>query len=455
MAEISILKLSELNKDNRIDSDFYKKEFIENDKLIEKKEYFFLGDKKVSKKITDGDHGNPIYTDKEQGIPYLKSRDISDNDINLKDIEKLDKEYSAKINQRCFTKNSDVLLTTVGTIGISYIIKDRGKNFVLSRDIAKIQTEKEVLIPEFLYLFLKTKLGNLQIERLATGSVQRGLYLGAIKKIKIPKIDIEKQKEFVPIVDKIFRLVNNSREYFQKADDELISFLGLTNISTNGDLINYKKISEFVNGLRIDSEYYQNKYQELKKLLSKFESEKLSIIANVTDGDHGSPIYLEKGITFLRALNVWRYFLDYKDVKYISKEYHLKELKRSILKKDDVILTKIGTIGVVAVIPDIEANTTASCGKIRIKKEYLKRLDPYFLACFLNNLPGRLLMEMDTTGSVQTGIILKTLRNLNIPLVDYNFQLRIRELVEKGIRDREEARELLLTSINKIEKLDN
>jgi len=41
MAEISILKLSELNKDNRIDSDFYKKEFIENDKLIEKKEYFF------------------------------------------------------------------------------------------------------------------------------------------------------------------------------------------------------------------------------------------------------------------------------------------------------------------------------------------------------------------------------------------------------------------------------
>ena len=189
----------------------------------------------------------------------------------------------------------------------------------------------------------------------------------------------------------------------------------------------------------------------MKKRLSNFQSYPLEKVAIVTDGDHGSPEYLGNGVLFLRALNVRRYFLDYKEVKYIAEDYHKKFLKRSILKKEDIIVTKIGTIGVTAIIPDIEANTTASCGKIRIRKEYINEINPYYVSCFLNNLPGKLLMRMNTTGSVQTGIILKTLRNLVIPVIDYKKQIEIQDNIKEGIKNKEEAENLIKEAINKVE----
>jgi type I restriction enzyme, S subunit len=153
----------------------------------------------------------------------------------------------------------------------------------------------------------------------------------------------------------------------------------------------------------------------------------------------------------LRALNVRRYFLDFKDVKYVAEDYHKKFLQRSILKEGDVVITKIGTIGVSAVIPNIEANTTASCGKIRINKEFNKDFNPYYLSSFFNTLAGKLLIEMDTTGSVQTGIILKTLRNVEIPKIDYDKQQEIAENIRQGIKYKEQAENLMKEAIKKVE----
>lgn len=447
--EINILNLDKLDSSLRLDSDFYKKEYIANDNKLKKKEFFILGDNKVFPLVTDGDHGNPIYSD--EGTPYLKSKDISHFDLNLESVEKIENKYSEKMNKRCFTKKNEILLSTVGTIGISYLIKDKGQEFVLSRDIAKIKTNEKSIIPEYLYLFLKTKYGKLQIERYSTGSVQKGLYLGAIKQIKVPNLELNKQKETIEDVKKIYDLIKESKESFEIADKLILEYLDLKNLNLKSELFKIKDTSSFDETLRFDSEYYQEKFKILKKKLNEFENFPLEERAIVTDGDHGSPEYLEKGILFLRALNVRKYFLDYKDIKFVSKEYHEKFLKRSILKKNDIIVTKIGTIGVTAIIPNIEANTTASCGKIRIRKEYSKDINPYYLSCFLNNLPGKLLMEMNTTGSVQTGIILKTLRKIIIPKIKYENQLEIEKLIKQGINKKEEADELIKNSIKKIE----
>lgn len=447
--EINILKLNQIDSSLRLDSDFYKREYIKNDGEIQKKGFFFLGDKEATSLITDGDHGNPVYA--EEGIPYIKAKDISDFDINLDDIQNIEKKQAETINKRCFTKKDEVIISTVGTIGVTYIIKDKGEGFILSRDIAKIKTNKKQIIPEFLYIFLKTRSGKLQVERYSTGSVQKGLYLGAIKQIKIPKVDVKKQEEMIGYVKRISELISKSKNYFSKADELIIKYLSLEDIKLSNELFKIKKVSELDKDFRLDSEYYQTKYETLKKRLSNFQSYPLEKIAIVTDGDHGSPEYLERGILFLRALNVRRYFLDYKEVKYVAEDYHKNFLKRSILKGDDIIVTKIGTIGVTAIIPNIEANTTASCGKIRIRKEYVNEINPYYVSCFLNNLPGKLLMQMDTTGSVQTGIILKTLRNLVIPVIDYKKQLEIQNNIKEGIKNKEGAEKLIKEAISQVE----
>lgn len=58
---------------------------------------------------------------------------------------------------------------------------------------------------------------------------------------------------------------------------------------------------------------------------------------------------------------------------------------------------------------------------------------------------------MDTTGSVQTGIILKTLRNVEIPKIDYKQQEEIAESIKQGIRYKEQAENLMKEAIKKVE----
>ena len=58
------------------------------------------------------------------------------------------------------------------------------------------------------------------------------------------------------------------------------------------------------------------------------------------------------GVPFLRVQNVTSQGIDLSDAKFITPEVHNGMLKRSQLRKDDLVFTITGRIGSVAVVPD-------------------------------------------------------------------------------------------------------
>ena len=79
----------------------------------------------------------------------------------------------------------------------------------------------------------------------------------------------------------------------------------------------------------------------------------LGSICNLSIGFVGTVTtqYENGGVPFLRTLNIKPYKIDPTDLKRISLDFHRSQ-KKSILKKDDIIMVHTGTPGYCCVIPD-------------------------------------------------------------------------------------------------------
>jgi len=219
MPQISIVSSGKLERNLRLDANYYLPKFVENERFLDSIGAIEIGDPRVSRLVTDGDHGYPTYSD--EGIYYIKSRELSSLGIDFSVAQKVPHEYAERLGDRCRLNQDDVIVSIVGTIGTVFIVKEDIPPSVLSRDIAKIVTNKENVLPEYLYLFLNSRCGQLQMERNSGGSIQTGLYLYAIKKIKIPIIDMKEQQELARRVNRIVELKLKSTELLDNARDLL------------------------------------------------------------------------------------------------------------------------------------------------------------------------------------------------------------------------------------------
>ena len=188
------------------------------------------------------------------------------------------------------------------------------------------------------------------------------------------------------------------------------------------------KKSELEGSLRIDAEYYQPEYLESKNILSRFETRPLSELSKISDGNHMmiSESFLETGIRYLRGKDLNDFFISNDDPIYIP-ESEYRKLKRSYIFKDDILVSIVGTVGLVSIVADAFDKLTGSC-KIAILRS--KEIDPWFLSAFLLTRYGQHQIQRKTAGAVQMGIILKDLATLDIPVMSKKEQLGVKEIVQ-------------------------
>ena len=97
---------------------------------------------------------------------------------------------------------------------------------------------------------------------------------------------------------------------------------------------------------------------------------------------------------------------------YISPEVH-DQLPKSKLKRNDVLLSMAGTIGISTIFDqDFEANSNQAIAKIRLSDT---KIDPKFLSTFLNSRLGFLQSLRISNGGVQANINLGEIGTIIVP----------------------------------------
>lgn len=154
-------------------------------------------------KITDGTHST--VKDDSTGNSYLLScKNIKDGKIVIGNNERrINEDQLKQLRKRTGLQKNDVLITTVGTIGESAIVRSENINYEFQRSVAILRPKTDILNPEYLYYLTKTRDFIAQAMGLTSGSVQTCLFLGNIKEVKVSIPSLKKQKRIVEILSSL------------------------------------------------------------------------------------------------------------------------------------------------------------------------------------------------------------------------------------------------------------
>lgn len=153
---------------------------------------------------------------------------------------------------------------------------------------------------------------------------------------------------------------------------------------------------------------------------------RLDEVADLTVGFVGTIAkhYVDKGVPFIRSMNVEPFRLNYNDLKYITPEFNDK-LSKSKLHKGDVVIVRTGKPGACAVISD-EYNEI-NCSDLVIVRPHTEELDSLYAACYINN--SYRTVNAHLVGAVQQHFNVKVAGNLVIDLPPLLEQKRIAEII--------------------------
>lgn len=285
-----------------------------------------------------------------------------------------------------------------------------------SADIYPIETDRNKLEPLYLkYLLLDSRFIQYAVSlsgRTGIPKINRGDLEGY--RFAIPSVTEQyKITSIISSVDEVIEKTETIIEQAEKVKRGLIQQL-----LTKG--IGHEKFKKTKLGL-IPEEW------DVKKLGEVVAKQKYAIV----DGPFGSSIntsrdYIDSGIPVIRTVNIRPFKFIEEDLKYISEDLFGK-LDRSAVYPDDILLSKVGTIGYACILPiHVEKailSTTGSC-KITVNKSIISN---QFLCYVLNNMKPY--MDKLASEGVQPFLNMTTIKGFDVVVPPLNEQERIVDIL--------------------------
>ena len=138
----------------------------------------------ITQHISDGDHMPPPKAD--SGVPFIMISNIEGNIICWENTSFVGRNYYESIDSKRKPQIGDVLYTVTGSYGIPVLV-DFDKEFCFQRHIALLRP-KDTIEQKYLYYALMEPGVYAQATKGATGTAQKTVGLGVLRKIEIPFI---------------------------------------------------------------------------------------------------------------------------------------------------------------------------------------------------------------------------------------------------------------------------
>ena len=173
--------------------------------------------------------------------------------------------------------------------------------------------------------------------------------------------------------------------------------------------------SQLEGAFRLDAEYYNPEFFGLKTILESSKTEKISGLSSfVKKGifDLSPENYRESGVPFVRVQNIRKGFLSEEGLVFIPEEVHQRE-KKTELESLDLVLSKVGTVGEISIIPSRfgKVNFSQNTVGVKIDKE---KIYPGYLLIYLLSKFGQLQLKRAQMFQVQPKLELQDVRELEI-----------------------------------------
>lgn len=449
--EISEIFKSELERTARIDSEFYAKENLKSLEVINRK-----APKSLTEylNVSDGNHMSISEHFTNDAIPYYRGGDIYNFFIEQtqKPLNIPESVYAWPHMKRSHLQKGDVLISIVGAIiGNLSLVKTNSKA-TCSCKLAILRPKS--IEPEFAAIFLQSKYGQNQIQKFRRGSGQTGLILEDFDQLLLPTLDAKFRLAIKEFVDLAFIKLESSKDKYNQAENLLLENLGLADFQPSQEPVNVKSFSDsFGNSGRLDSEYYQVKYEQVVERIKSTNYDRLVDIVNIKKSiEPGSAHYSENGFPFVRVSDYDKFGFSTPN-KYLS-DYFCKEnaeqIKKLKPKKETILFSKDGSVGTAYMLrKDADFITSSAILHLTVKDK--TKIIPEYLTLALNSKLVQMQAERDAGGSIILHWRVSEIENVVVPVIDFDKQREIADLVEESFKLKKQSEHLLEVAKSAVE----
>ncbi len=221
----------------------------------------------------------------------------------------------------------------------------------------------------------------------------------------------------------------------------------MQNSTPSSEAVNIKSFKEsFGTAGRLDAEYYQKKYEEVVANIVKQKHNSLINIVDITKSiEPGSNNYAdEKGLPFYRVSDYCKFGLSKPDKEltnsYVADNKDLIEKLKP--KKDTILFSKDGSVGTAYLLRE-DLNGITSGAILHLQVKNTKEVIPEYLTLALNSKLVQMQAERDAGGSIILHWRKEEIEQVVLPIIDYEKQEQIAQLVSESFRLKQESENLL------------
>lgn len=190
------------------------------------------------------------------GVPFYRSKEIIERAAGKKNIstelfisEERFNEIEGKFGA---PKGGDLLLTSVGTLGIPYLVQQGEKFYFKDGNLTWFRNFKPELNRNYFLYWLTSQDGKNELLNHTIGSTQKALTIQGLKRVKVPLPDIETQKKIADIlgaIDEKIELNRRMNETLEQMGQALFRHYFIDNPEVkNWEEVALSNLIEFIGG---------------------------------------------------------------------------------------------------------------------------------------------------------------------------------------------------------------
>ena len=157
----------------------------------------------ICKKITDGTHKTPKYTN--SGIKFVSAKDIYNKELDFSHCKYISESEHKELYKRCNPELNDLLISKSGSIG-TVVLNNVTFEFSLFESLALIKYTQSELVPKFMKFAVQYICNNLTISDIK-GVCVKHLHLNVLSGQTLGLPPLAEQKEIVNKVETLLTKV--------------------------------------------------------------------------------------------------------------------------------------------------------------------------------------------------------------------------------------------------------
>jgi type I restriction enzyme M protein len=448
--EISIVSLSKVWESaatRRIDPEYFQKQYLADQALVEERPTDFQSFADVGLTVD----ASAFYPAIEEfygtgNLPFLRVADV-DSVIDFENCTRIPSELCDRFPTLTRVHNGDIVLTKGGSVARVGLVTEEA---AASRDLIILNSSK-LSAPErtFLYLYAQTAFFKRVLLRSSSQTAQPHLTITLVRNLPTLRADKELKDRCLQLVEQAYATRAEAIYEASQAEGIVSEALGLAGWNPPDPLAYTRRASEAFTAGRIDAEHFRPKFAALVEKM-KLHGKVVRLGDYLDFCERGrQPNYADDGLPVVNSRHVRGGVVELNSQNRFANEdpaqLKLNEEKRTTIKQGDVLMngTGVGTLGRCAVY--LYENKALPDNHITILRPMMDAdLDPVFLGAQLNSVVGQMQVEQYFKGSSgQIELYPTDIKQFRIWLAPQEIQLRIRDHIEAGHRASEQAQAML------------